>query len=125
MKLDTGLVVVMLAVLVFYLRLITLQRQKAKRVNLERQAQASAAAKKGGKKGNQGQPPARQVTDYSILSPNKPDRVGGIAGVVLILAGVFLYSGLNPWPAAADYWWLPMAAGIVLFSWLFQLGSAR
>ena len=124
MKLDTGLVVVIVAVLVFYLRMIILQRQRAKRINQERQAQASKASAKGGKKGKAGQQPAARAPDYSILSPNRRDRIVGITGGVLILAGALLYSGLNPWPVAADYWWLPLSAGIVMFSWLFQPGPA-
>ena len=123
LDLDTGTIVVIIAVLIFYLRMILLQRQRAKRVNWERQAYAANAAKSRKKGKAPPQPPP--TPDYSLVSRHPRDRVVGIVGVVLILLGVFLYSALNPWQAAADYWWVSLSAGIVLFSWLFQPGAGR
>jgi hypothetical protein len=114
MNIDTGLAVVILAVLVFYLRLIVIQRQRAKRVA---QAQkASQAEKKKGKK----LPPSPQP-GYSIISRSNLDRAIAIGGVLLMVLGILLYVKIIPLPSIQPYWWVPTAAGIVLFSWAFKL----
>ncbi|MBN2146488.1 MAG: hypothetical protein JW726_03830 [Anaerolineales bacterium] len=111
MNIDTGTAVVIGAVLIFYLRLIILQRQRAKAL----QQTAQAAGKKG--KGKAQQAPPR----YSIISPRRLDRVTAGVGVAAILAGVLLNVGILPPATVQPYWWVPMAAGIVAFSWLFRL----
>jgi hypothetical protein len=114
MNIDTGLAVVILAVLVFYLRLIVIQRQRAKRVA---QAQkASQVEKKKGKK----QPPSPQP-GYSIISRSNLDRAIAIGGVLLMVLGILLYVKIIPLPSIQPYWWIPTAAGIILFSWAFKL----
>lgn len=123
LNMETGSIVVIIAVLIFYLRMILLQRQRAQRIRYERQTYAANAAK--ARKKGKAPPPPPTAPEYSLLSRHPRDRVIGIAGVVLILVGVLLYSALNPWQAAADYWWIPLSAGIVLFSWLFQPGGGR
>jgi hypothetical protein len=113
MNIDTGLAVVIAAVLVFYLRLIILQRERAKQVR--RTAEAIVPIKK---KAKQPPPPPPR---YSILSPNRPDRVIGGIGALLILVGVLLYAKIFPVPVLQTYWWIFTAIGIVAFSWLFRL----
>lgn len=109
MNIDTGTAVVIGAVLIFYLRLIILQRQRAKALQQTGQA--------AGKKGKAQQAPVR----YSIISPRRLDRVTAGVGVAAILAGVLLNVGILPPATVQPYWWVPMAAGIVAFSWLFRL----
>lgn len=114
MNIDTGLAVVIVAVLVFYLRLITLQRERAKRL-----AQAPAPSKKQSKKKS---PPASPdvVARYSILS-SKPRNLGiAGAGALAILAGILLNLQMLNLTSLQPYWWLPTAAGIVAFSWAFE-----
>ena len=123
LDMETGSIVVIIAVLIFYLRMILMQRQRAQRIRYERQVYAINAAK--AKKKGKTPPPPPPSPEYSLLSRQPRDRIIGIAGAVLILVGVFLYSALNPWPAAAEYWWVAVSAGIVLFSWLFQPGAGR
>jgi hypothetical protein len=113
MHIDTGLVIVIGAVLIFYLRLIILQRQRAKQA-LQARALAAQKSKKG-----KAQPPA--PPRYSVLSPNKYDRIVGGVGALSIMVGVLLNAGLLPFPAAQPYWWIPTAVGIVAFSWAFKL----
>lgn len=114
MKIDPGLVVVVVAVLIFYLRLIILQRERAKQ--LRRNAKAGAKSK--GKRQNQQKvTPAR----YSILSQNRRDLAIGGAGALAILVGVLLNAGILPILAVQPYWWVPTSAGIVAFSWAFKL----
>lgn len=110
---DTGTIVIIVAVLFFYLRLILIQRERAKR------AKAAPPAPRGKKKGKIGQPPSF-AERYSILSRRKVDWVIAGAGVVLILAGVLLSVRLLPVPTAQAYWWLLVALGIVAFSFGFR-----
>ena len=112
MNIDPGLVIVIVAVLIFYLRLIVLQRQRAKQI-----APKPAAASKNKARS---QPPAPPVR-YSIITQNRRDRVIGIAGAIAILVGILLNAGLLPFTLAQTYWWVPTALGIVAFSWLFTL----
>lgn len=112
MKLDTGMIVVIGAVLVFYLRLIVIQRQRTKQIQRERSA---AGAKKSK---NQVQVPRQS---YSILSSNPRNLAIGGAGALGILAGVLLFAGILPFPAIQPFWWIPVALGIVAFSWTFEL----
>ncbi len=111
MHIDIGLAVIVGAVLIFYLRLIIIQRQRVKQVN----AQAQASSKKK-KKAPQIAPVAR----YSILSQNKRDWIIAGAGVVLMIAGIILNRGIIPHPVAHSLWWLPLSIGIVAFSWGFK-----
>lgn len=113
MNLDTGLAVVILAILIFYLRLIALQRERARRVN----ALLAAPARKAGK-GKQAAP--RNVPRYTILSRRRGDWFIAGLGVLAILAGMLLNAGVF-FPAVQPYWWVPTALGILAFSWAFQL----
>ena len=112
MNIDPGLVIVIVAVLIFYLRLIVLQRQRAKQI-----APKPAA---GNKKKARSQPEAPPVR-YSIITQNRGGRVIGVAGAIAILVGILLNAGLLPFPLGQTYWWVPTALGIIAFSWLFTL----
>jgi hypothetical protein len=115
MDIDTGLAVVIVAVLVFYLRLIMLQRERIKRVS---QSAAVSSTGKGKRKAPDRAAPAPQ---YSVLSQNPRDLVIAGVGVLLVLMGVLLYMKILPLSVAQTYWWVPTAAGIVAFSWGFKL----
>lgn len=114
MNIDTGLAVVILAVLIFYLRLIVLQRERAKRA-----ASSSQPAGKNTSKGKRS--PSHSSARYSILSQNRVDLAISGIGVVAILMGILLNLKWIPILAVQPYWWLPTAAGIVAFSWAFKL----
>jgi hypothetical protein len=111
MNIDPGLVIVIAAVLIFYLRLIVLQRQRTPQ-------SASKPASSTGKKSTR-HAEATPVR-YSIISPNRRDQIIGAAGVIAILLGILLYAGLLPFPAGQSYWWIPTSLGIVAFSWAFK-----
>ncbi len=113
MNIDTGMAVVIAAVLVFYLRLIILQREKAKRA-----AQALAAQPKK-KKGKAVE--AEAAPRYSILARSLRNRAIAVFGVALMVVGVLMNSGMFPVPAIQAWWWVPTALGILAFSWLFAL----
>jgi hypothetical protein len=114
MNIDPGLAVVILAVLIFYLRLIIIQRERVKRIS-----QTPVATGKTKKKAKA--PPSAPAPRYSILSENRRDRAIGLAGVVAILLGVVLNAQLIPWLASEPYWWILTAIGIIAFSWAFKL----
>lgn len=105
---DTGIAVVIAAVLIFYLRLIILQRERAKRIAL------THSSKK--RKGQVSAP-----VDYSIVTRSPRNRIIAGVGLLGVVAGVVLAQSWLPWTAAQPYWWIPTAAGIVLFSWGFAL----
>lgn len=120
MKIDIGLAVVIAAVLVFYLRLIIIQRQRAKRLK--------PAASPSGGKSKTAQAAQRKsaiqptkLKDYSVLTSNSLSRFIGAAGFLFIILGALLYAGVIPALSLQPYWWIPTALGIVAFSWLFQL----
>lgn len=120
MNIDTGLIAVIVAVLIFYLRLIILQRESVRRA---RQAadKANRQAQKGkGKRPATGSSQA-PAPNYSILSKNRVDLVIGGAGLLAIVVGTLAYAGTLRLPALQSYWWLPTALGIVAFSWAFKL----
>ena len=114
MIIDTGLAAVIIAVLIFYLRLIVLQREQAKRARM-----AALKPPKKISKGKAAPPPAPQ--NFSILSSNRIDLAIAGAGLLAILLGVLANARLIPLPALQTYWWLPTALGIVAFSWAFKL----
>jgi hypothetical protein len=114
MPIDTGTVVIVAAVLLFYLRLILIQRERLRRLRTMPKSHGPGKKMKG---------KARQQEAYSrfsILSTRRQDWLIAGAGVLAVLAGVLLYLKLIPWPAAQAAWWLPVAVGIVAFSWAFR-----
>lgn len=110
MNIDTGLAVVIIAVLIFYLRLIGLQRERVKRL--------AGASQGSEKKKNKA---ANHAERYTILSPRRRDRIIAGFGVGAVLVGVLLYLNILPLPAIQPYWWVPTSIGIVAFSWAFQV----
>jgi hypothetical protein len=112
MNIDTGIAVVIVAVLIFYLRLIIIQRERVKRVS-----QSPATTSKKKKKQQQFEP----GTKYSILSNSNRDRIIAGIGVFAILIGILLNIKFIPLVIIQPYWWIPTALGVVAFSWAFKL----
>ena len=117
MNIEPGLIVVIGATLIFYLRLILLQRERVKR--LRRQAEEQAKQAGSGSRKKRQQPVMNATTWSSIVSPKRLDWVIAGLGAAAILAGVLVNRGVL-FPAAQTFWWLPTAAGIVAFSWAFK-----
>lgn len=113
MRLDPGLIIVVVAVLIFYLRLIIIQRERVRRARV----QAISAHKKKGKKTTDASIPTMR---FAILSQKKQDWIIAGSGVVLIILGVLLYTNIIPLSWTRSIWWLPTALGIVAFSWGFK-----
>jgi hypothetical protein len=111
MQIDTSLAIIIVAVLIFYLRLIVLQRERAKRVKQQALTSRQSKAK---------DPKKTSALGYSILSQNKHDWVIAGIGIALIIIGILLNVKIIPVSLAQTYWWLPVAIGIIAFSWGFK-----
>lgn len=120
MNIDTGLAVIIVAVLIFYLRMIVIQRERVKRLRRAAQSAASKEKKKG-KSAATNSPPPTEAASFSMVSKKISDRIIGAVGFVLIVVGVLFYTRIIPLPIFQEYWWIPTALGIVLFSWMFKL----
>jgi hypothetical protein len=113
MQIDTGLAVILVAVLIFYLRLIIIQRQRVK----QPVPQPQPAGRKKLKKSNQ---PPPSPPNYSIISCNRRDWIIAGVGIALIILGVLLNRNAIPFSPLQNYWWIPIAFGVVAFSWGFK-----
>ncbi len=128
MRIDPGLVVIIAAVLAFYLRLIILQRQRAKRAAFQPEpAGKGMGGRRSGKKlakkpaqSSGKRPTPSPVKQFSIISDNKRDWIIAGAGIIFIVLGVLLNLKAIPLQLGQNYWWLPVAIGIVAFSWGFK-----
>lgn len=119
MQLDTGTTVILIAALIFYLRLIIIQRQRAKRYPQRSQAAQKKHKRKGSTK-KAAAPEPSFMEKYSILSTNRNDWIIAGAGVLAIVLGVLLYAGAFGQGGVQAYWWAPTALGIIAFSWGFR-----
>jgi hypothetical protein len=117
MRIDTGTVVIVAAVLLFYLRLILVQRERAKRLRAAEQEMRSARRNSGKKNPGLLQ---EQYARLSILSTHPRDLAIAGMGVLLVVLGVLFNRQILPWELGQVYWWLSMALGILAFSWAFR-----
>lgn len=103
---DLGTIIIIVAVLVFYLRLIILQRQRIKKARV----QYAKADKKLNKKSAEGKKPELRYSKMGVQIRNW--WLAG-SGIVLIIAGAavkfkeFTLGGF-------DFWWVPVLIGIAL-----------
>ena len=113
MKLDPGLIIVIIAVLVFYLRLSIIQRERVRRARM----QALSARKQKGKKAANTPMPS---IGFAIVSHDRRDWIIAGIGAALMILGILIYTAIIPFDWARSLWWLPTALGIVAFSWGFK-----
>jgi hypothetical protein len=116
MKLDTGVVVTIAAILLFYLRLMALQWGKAKRYRAY-QNRIAQEDKNGGKKGKKKSSVVREAPKMSFEVAN---WYLVAAGVVAIIVGV-----LFNWVPGLDanvrsFWWAPLCIGVGFFTFSFR-----
>lgn len=103
---DIGTIIVIIAVLLFYLRLIILQRQTAKRLN-------PVPVKDQKKK--QSKSIENKPSSVWILSRNRRDWIFAVIGLGMILFGLLTRAGVIP-IAQEPIWWIVTAVGLVPFS---------
>ncbi len=113
MNLSPGMIVVVAAALLFYLRLILIQRQHAKQIA---QARAAYYTKKPKSKSQPASPPPR----YSIISQNPRDLILAGVGSLLVIIGLVLNAGALPLYSLQQFWWIPTTLGILAFSFGFR-----
>jgi ABC-type Fe3+ transport system permease subunit len=110
MNFDTGTIVTLVCVLLFYLRLIIIQRQRIKQA----QHQYAQVAKKNSqnKKSSSKKPEVR----YNRLGIHIRNwwLVGG--AIALITFGAVIAATLFLGPALSKLWWIPLNIGIGLFA---------
>lgn len=109
MKLDAGTIVTIVAVLLFYLRLIGLQRNRIKRAQ-QQYAQVSSknAKKKGGKD-------IKPEVNYDRLGVRVRSWYMVAPGIVLITFGAVI-AATALFGTFSTLWWIPVIVGIALFS---------
>jgi sterol desaturase/sphingolipid hydroxylase (fatty acid hydroxylase superfamily) len=110
MKFDTGTIVTIIAVVLFYIRLIILQRQKS-------QALATSGASTSGKK-SRAKKKGNKQSDFFKFHISSWPLV--IAGVITISAGALL-NAISPFgPQINQLWWIPVSIGIVLLAFSYN-----
>ncbi len=111
MKFDAGTIVAIAAALIFYLRLIIIQRQKVKRMNFTKR-QAQSLKGKGKKQAkSQANRPIQQQLGFEIVSWY---MVG--TSVLLVLFGALISAVDWFGPGVRPLWWVPVTAGFILFT---------
>jgi hypothetical protein len=110
MKIDYGMIITIVAVLVFYLRLIILQRQRVKKYQA---IQAEARKQQGNKKlKDAAQRPLDLQVGFHIWS--WPLLVAGI--LVILLGAFFNLSPLIP-SQVHTFWWIAVVGGIFMMNY--------
>ncbi len=110
LNLDTGTIITLVCVLLFYLRLIVIQRQRIKRA----QHQYAQVQKKNSQKKNSSN--KKPEVRYSRLGIHIRSwwMVGGAIALItfgaVVVATHFLGTPLS------SFWWLPLNLGIGLFA---------
>ena len=100
MRFDIGSIIAIAAALIFYMRLIILQRQRS----------LSQRAKPSGDR----QPDSRNA-------PNSPQLIRWnwyLVGLGILLIGIGAVFSVSPWPgvSAHSLWWVPVTGGILLMT---------
>lgn len=124
MKLSTGLIVVIVSMVFFYLRIALLRGQKRR---YEREFALKRRRVNGRSKGAMMPQRPKGSTPYSIRS-----WLLVAVSVVVMIAGLLMYNKMSilGWdiindPAIVDqiseFWYIPVAVGVVLFSFCFKI----
>ncbi len=107
---DAGTIVAIVAVLIFYMRMIGMQWGKAKRLRQQRAQQLEELQKKKGKK-TEPQPTPREALGVQVRSWPMV-----ISGIVLCVASAVLAAI----PATQPFWWIPITVGMVILTFSFK-----
>lgn len=110
MTFDAGTIVTIVCVLLFYLRLTVLQRQRIKSAQYQYAAVAQQNSKK---KKNSGKKPEVKYARLGVHIRNWW-YVGG--ALILITFGAVIAATRFLGPTLSSYWWIPLNLGIALFA---------
>jgi hypothetical protein len=104
---STGVIITIVVVLLFYLRLITLQWGKAKRAREYDLTMEQNRGKKGKKKIREKSP----MEKYGFQIKSTPWVV---VSIVCIILGVMLNAYPAILPVVKDYWWVGIVLGVLI-----------
>lgn len=110
MRYDAGTIVTIVCVLLFYLRLIVIQRHRVKTARIQ---YAEVVKKNSKKKGGAAVKPEIRYPRLGIHIHNWW-LVG--AALTLIIFGGFIAATQFLGPSVSRYWWIPLNIGIGLFA---------
>jgi hypothetical protein len=118
LTLDTGTIVVGIAILIFYARVLQLRGQKKKKQRLEDKtsksqdinSEKSKKARKYGAKQVKKEPEQKYVPMFDVSNW----WVAGAGALLMCLGLAMNNSGWFPKPYS-DYWWVAMTGGILVF----------
>jgi hypothetical protein len=108
MKFEPGVIVVAVAMLLFYLRLAQIRGYKRRQQRAEAVARARSRRKGRPAEPASPLPITYEVSNYFLLA----------LGIVLMLGGILLRT-TAVYPAFQPYWWLFVTAGVLVF--IFQV----
>lgn len=112
---ETGMIVVVVAIVIFYLRIMQLRGRKRRLEKEKIMAHMREANRKKGK-----------VDPLPSKDPNTPPfQVSSwflvVLGTVFMLVGVAARSQLSMDPLLEEYWWVPTTLGILTFVFCFKV----
>jgi hypothetical protein len=124
MKLSTGLIVVIVSMVFFYLRIALLRGQKRR---YEREFALKRRRVNGRSKGAMMPQKPKGASPYSIGS-----WVLVAVSVIIMLAGLLMYNKMSilGWDILqntafvdqiTEFWYIPVAVGVILFSFCFKI----
>ena len=118
MRFDAGTIIVIVAVLLFYLRLILLQWGKSKRLQDLATIQPKAKANKT--KPAASGPASRRPTTTDVMRFRFRNIYLTVLAILLMGIGVLM--NVNPafLDSVRQLWWIPMTLGIVLFGFMIR-----
>jgi len=112
---ETGMIVVVAAIVIFYLRIMQLRGKKRRLEKEKIMAHMREANRKKGKvdplPSNPPNTPPFKVTSWILI----------VLGLVFMLVGVAARSTLNMHPMLEEYWWVPTTVGILTFVFCFKV----
>jgi len=112
---ETGLIVVIVAIGIFYLRIMQLRGRKRRLEKEKILAHMREANKKKGK--------VEPLPSKNPYTP--PFKISNwfltIIGTILMLVGVAARSRLTLHPMLEEYWWVPTTLGILTFVFCFKV----
>jgi hypothetical protein len=108
---DTGTLIAVGAVLIFYMRMIGMQWGKAKRLRAQRALDFEEMRQRKGKKAEPQPDRPREAAGVQVRSWPVV-----IAGLVLCLAGAVLAAI----PGTNAYWWIPITLGVLILTFAFK-----
>ena len=117
MKFDYRMIIIIVAILLFYLRLIALQWGKSKQLrSMQTQAKTNWVKNKKNKGKTQPPPPPAQTLSFRVTNW----YVVGL-GIFLIAIGAVVYgTNLISLPIIKEQWWIGIVAGVVLLAFSFH-----